>query len=128
MRALLPLSITLVLACGEAETERQPPRRPVPDKDALFGDPGLVPTREGERARREIALAGEIHNAIVVLPEVARARVDVELGDGEDEPTRVVVAAELRGDAGLEPAFREAVGRVVRAIAGPVPPFPRLRR
>jgi type III secretory pathway lipoprotein EscJ len=119
MRALLPIS--LVLACGAPAPDRRPAGRSAPDKEAMFGDAGLVPTREGERARTEVALAGEIHNALAVLPEVARVRIDVELGDAEEEPTGVVVAAELRGDASVEAVFRDAAGKIVRAIAGPVP-------
>ncbi len=58
----------LLLAC---EAPVAPPASPpAPDKRALYGDPALVPTRAGERAREELALAGSVAAAV-------RARADV---------------------------------------------------
>jgi hypothetical protein len=75
------------------------PRRAV-DKQALFGDAGLVPTREGERVRRELALAGELHAALEQLG-LTGVHVDVELND---PPGVIVIArADLEADiASLE--------------------------
>jgi hypothetical protein len=92
VRSRLPATLGLlgVLglgACAEGPPARGPDRGA--DKARLFGDPGLVPTREGERARRELALAGQIRRALVDLSDVESASVDVELAS---PPTRVLVA------------------------------------
>lgn len=112
----------LLLAPGGCEGSRPRPT-PAPataaDKAALFGDPSLVPTREGERARRELALAQEIEQAIDMLPSVARARVDVELSDGERaEPPRVL--AVVLGQPGAElDALAARVRKIAHAVTGP---------
>jgi hypothetical protein len=59
------------------------------DKQSLYGDAGLVPTREGERVRRELALAGELAKAVEQLA-LADVHVDVELSD----PPGVIVIAQ----------------------------------
>ncbi len=61
------------------------------DKRSLFGDPTLVPTREGERMRREIAYAGELEATIAALPSVAQARVNVRSA-ADNAPHITVVA------------------------------------
>ncbi len=81
----------------------QPRSRPaadrVADKAALFGDPALVPTREGEHARREIASAQELRAALELLHAVERARVTVDLSDrGTVESAVVVVRARSERD------------------------------
>lgn len=114
--------LVLVGLVGSTGCEaRDPPRSPrskeLADKAALFGDPTLVPTREGERARRELALAQEIEQAIDLLPQVSRARVDVELPlRGASGPTRVlaVVLAKPSLEPSLDP---DDLGSHVRAIA-----------
>lgn len=66
--ALSILGLCSVLAAPAcAAGEREPRPEPLPDKAALFGDPGLVPTRAGERARRELALAGELRASLSAL-------------------------------------------------------------
>jgi hypothetical protein len=73
------------------------------DKQSLYGDAGLVPTREGERVRRELALAGELRHALEQLGLTA-VHVDVELR----EPAGVIVVgrAAANGDhAELEAAI-----------------------
>jgi hypothetical protein len=116
--ALVPLS--WALGCGEPASPRRPvPARGATDKAALFGDPSLVPTREGERARREVALAQEIEQALGVLPSVTRARVDVELPERPaDADARVlaVVAGEPGADAA---ALTERTRAVARTVMGP---------
>lgn len=91
-----------------------------PDKESLFGDPGLVPTREGEHIRREIAVAGEIERAVLTLGGVARAHTNVELPREGSEPPRVLVAARL--DAGGDRSTLDGrIRSVVRGVVGDVP-------
>lgn len=109
--------VTAALGCGEPSSRRPVPERGASDKAALFGDPSLVPTREGERARREVALAQEIEQALGVLPSVARARVDVELTEG---PAAARVLAVVAGDPGADADTLSARARTVaHAVVGP---------
>lgn len=95
LRALAFASLWLVLGCEAPSAPRRPGSTEAPaDKAALFGDPSLVPTRQGEHARREVALAQEIERAIEVLPSVDEARVDVELPPAAAQPR---VLAVVRG-------------------------------
>jgi len=110
-------AVLLAAVAGSGCAEDPPPPRPLPtraapDKAALFGDPSLVPTRDGERARRELGQAQEIAAALGVLPAVDDARVDVELGSASTEPTRVLVV--VRGQAR---APRDALTEQARTIA-----------
>ncbi len=83
------------------------------DKARLYGDPGLVPTREGERIRLEVALAGEIETSLTALPGVDRARVTLTLPTGKVEPARAsVVVVGPRASS-----RRGEVERIARAAA-----------
>lgn len=75
-----------VCACEAQPSPRVNPARS--DKQALFGSASLVPTREGERVRRELAIAGELQHALEHLG-LGPAHVDVELGP---RPAVIVVA------------------------------------
>lgn len=89
-RALVLIGSSLC-AC---EAQPAPPVSPArADKQALFGSATLVPTREGERARRELAIAGELEHALEQLG-LGPAHVDVEL---EPRPA-VIVIAQLPAD------------------------------
>jgi hypothetical protein len=113
MRTLL----LLLLVIGSAACADEPvPRRAehALDKAALFGDPGLVPTRFGEQARREAAAAGEIRAAVELLGGVDSARVDVE-SDGED--ARALVVVRLDGPQ-AEQEVVDATHRIVDAVLG----------
>ncbi|HLT37527.1 MAG TPA: hypothetical protein VK034_14640 [Enhygromyxa sp.] len=106
-RALLWLWIGLI-AC-----EARPVARPSPaaiDKQAMFGSASLVPTREGERARRELAIAGELEQALDRL-ELGPAHVDVELR----EPAAVIVIARLPEHRSVEQA-EAAVAKLASAM------------
>lgn len=116
---LLALALAAAaLGCGEPASPRRPgPQRRASDKAALFGDPSLVPTRDGERARREVALAQEIEAALGVLPSVARARVDVELAE---RPAAARVLAVVAGDPGADAdALAARVRTVAHTVMGP---------
>lgn len=63
------------------------------DKEALYGDPALVPTRAGERAREELAIAAAVAAAVRAHGGGAPV-VEVRLPAGADGGA-VVVAGEL---------------------------------
>lgn len=81
------------------------------DKQALYGDPALVPTRAGEVAREELAVAAAVAAALAAQADADAPVVEVRLPSGTDAGA-VVVA----GVVGLAPA--EVVG-VAEAVAGP---------
>ncbi len=83
-----------VLACACEARPVAPPTSAATGKQAVFGSASLVPTREGERARRELARAGELEQALARLGLEA-VHVDVELR----EPVAVIVIARLSADA-----------------------------
>lgn len=99
----------LLLACEAPVARTASP--PAPDKRALYGDPTLVPTRAGERAREELALAGSVAAAVRARADVGALAVEVRLPAGAD-PGAVVVA----GAVGL-PA--ESVVRIAEGVVGP---------
>ena len=111
------LSVVLGLAaCGQppAESNR---RANQPDKSALYADPGLVPTREGERARRELALAGEIAAALRELPEVKQVFVTVAETTDEDSTARVLVTGSISAEARVERLSADAA-RIATTVIG----------
>lgn len=62
-------------------------------KEALFGDPSLMPTRDGERARVEIALARTIEEHLAEDPRLTAVRAHVTRAGGQDGgPTQVVIS------------------------------------
>lgn len=93
MRRFLVAAVVLVCVGCPAPQRPAAPRRAV-DKQALYGDAGLVPTREGERIRRELALTGELHAALEQLG-LTDVHVDVELND----PPGVIVIARADPEA-----------------------------
>jgi hypothetical protein len=93
------IGFTLLVLVGvgcSAPARPAAPRRAV-DKESLYGDAGLVPTREGERVRRELALAGELREAIEQLG-LSGVHVDVEL----NEPPGVIVIAQMAPESDAE--------------------------
>lgn len=120
MRLLALATLPIVIGCGSPEPARpRVPARGASDKAALFGDASLVPTRQGERAREEVALAQEIEQALDVLPSVARARVDVELPERPADASPRVLAV-VTGDVGADAAAVAAQARTIaQAVMGP---------
>lgn len=98
-----------LLAC--APEPRPGPIAAAPDKRALYGDAALVPTRAGERARQELALAGSVAAAVRARAEVGALAVEVRLPT-EDDPGAVVVT----GEVGLADA---SVARIAEGVVGP---------
>lgn len=97
-------------ACDGPRGERGSPR--ARDKAALYGDPALVPTRAGERAREELARAAAVADALGALG-AADLRVEVRLPLADD-PGAVVVAGRA------PPGVAEAEIRgLVQAVCGP---------
>ncbi|PRQ07110.1 hypothetical protein [Enhygromyxa salina] len=99
--AKLP-SWILLTAITLANVGCQAPARPIPeqrraDKRTLFADASLVPTREGERIRRELALAGEVTTALELL-DFSPVHVDLEL---RAEHGSAVVVAQPPADADI---------------------------
>jgi hypothetical protein len=113
MARVAPLVVLLVLALG-ACVQADAPSRATPsraaDKEALYADAALVPTREGERVRREVALAGEIEAAVAVAMDTPHVAADVEL----EVPPRVAVA--VRAGSADPEASRASVQALARAI------------
>jgi hypothetical protein len=101
----------VVLVCAGCPAPQRPaaPGRAV-DKQALYGDAGLVPTREGERVRRELALAGELEAALGQLG-LTGVHVDVELND----PPGVIVIAQADPEADDE-SLRSTITAFARVI------------
>ena len=96
---------TCLCAC---EASERPRAVRASAKQTLFADRGLVPTREGERIRRELAHAGEIEATLVRIDGVSEARASVSL-DAE-VPTIVVVVA---SEGVREETLRETAARLV---------------
>ncbi len=92
----------------------------VADKAALYGDPALVPTRAGERARQELALAAAVAAAVAARADGGAPVVEVRLPAGAEgrgaegrgaDGGAVVVA----GEVALEV---EEVVRIAEAVVG----------
>ena len=99
----------LLLAC---EAPVAPPASPpAPDKRALYGDPALVPTRAGERAREELALAGSVAAAVRARADVGALAVEVRLPAGAD-PGAVVIAGAVALPV-------DDVARIAEGVVGP---------
>lgn len=92
-RIAVALLALCCVGCPAPERPAAPPGRAV-DKHSMYGDASLVPTREGERVRRELALAGELRHALEQLG-LTGVHVDVELHD----PPGVIVVAQTTPDA-----------------------------
>jgi type III secretory pathway lipoprotein EscJ len=92
------IAMLAMLACVPADPPRPASK---PDKRELFGDAGLVPTREGERIRRELALADELERLL------ARASVPASVSVSLVEPASAVVVAQA--------GERETIQTIARA-------------
>ncbi len=100
--------VASVPACSEPGPS---PRVATSDKRALYGDPGLVPTRAGERARQELALAGSVAAALRARAEVVALAVEVRL-PAQGDPGAAVISGQLTLDAA-------SVTRIAEGVLGP---------
>lgn len=115
-RSAALLMFALLGACGDPPARRAPPMARPADKAAMYGDPALIPTRSGERARAEVALAEEIRVALETLHEVESARVSVRTLDGETPHSAALV---LRGHPGSSSlGLRARATRIAASILG----------
>ncbi len=105
-----------LLGCGEPPAPRTRPQRGPSDKAALFGDAALLPTRAGERARAEVALAEEIRVAIETLHPVERARVTLTL-DARGQPASGSIVIRGRDGAQSDKLQRDATA-IARGVVG----------
>ncbi|MCB9701618.1 MAG: hypothetical protein H6711_06995 [Myxococcales bacterium] len=88
-------------------------------KAAIYGDATLVPTRRGERAREELALAGAIEEALALDGRLRAIRVDVRLRDGA--PPEALIDLALAGGLGDDAevaAIDARAAAVAQAILG----------
>ena len=118
-RSASPHLLAVVLlagACGEPASPRRKPVRRASDKAALYGDAALLPTRSGERARAEIALAEEVRVAVETLHDVERARVSVT-SKTDDTPTSAALVVRTRSES-ANADVRAAATRIARATLG----------
>ncbi len=99
-------ALALVIAC-EGPVPRVTEAR-VPDKSRLYGDPALVPTRAGERAREELALAGSVVAALRARGGDGALAVEVRL-PGAGDPGAAVVTGSLALDAASVVRIAEGV-------------------
>ena len=115
--------LVLVLAC-EGPATPLVRAASVPDKARLYGDPALVPTRAGERAREELALAGSVVAALRARAGAGELAVEVRLPT-KDDPGAAVVTGALALDAASVARISEGVlgawsaGRVQVELAPP---------
>jgi len=113
--ALLQIALA---GCAPPPSPRSAPQvRHKTSKEALFGDPSLVPTRAGERARVEIALARTIEEHLAEDPEISAVRAHVASADGKGEgPAQIVIS--LQGPRGGALEQEERAREVALAILG----------
>lgn len=120
----------LVLACDPSPPPRdgltaETTRKTRPDSSSLYADPALVPSRDGEHARRELALAGDASTLLEALPEIRRAEVVVRLpaprsGTRDEEATpNATVVLELDGPDAESEAVRARALRILRGAIDP---------
>lgn len=119
-RSLLPAFVVVAAfvasGCGDEPVQRRQPTRRPSDKAALYGDAALLPTRAGEKARNEVALAEEIRAAIEALHAVERARVTVATDPG-GAPHSVAIVVRARATADSD-ALTASATRISKAALG----------
>lgn len=108
--------VLLAAACKQPASPRRTPTRRASDKAALYGDAALLPTRSGERARAEVALAEEVRVAVETLHDVDRARVTVNSETDSALASAALVVRTRSASANTE--VRAAATRIARATLG----------
>jgi hypothetical protein len=111
------LGLFVAAVLGPSGCDRPaPPRARVPDKATLYADPGLVPTREGEQARTELAAAAEIRKLLVATTWIDDVHVDVER---RDDGTTVLVGGVRSGRAPED--LERRIDGIARGVVGDTP-------
>ena len=121
---VLAFSIFTVIHQECSESTYSPPRTlptaTILDKQELYGDPGLVPSREGEHARRELALAGEITRSIQALNLASAISVQIQLplASAEVSHGHALVIVTPKSSQQDTPSLEPQIVRVVQANLG----------
>jgi hypothetical protein len=111
LQALVMVSFLAAFALTLAAPES--PRAPAsPDKASIFGSALLVPTPEGERARTELAIAGEIEKTLAAMPAVRKVRASVTMG------TSCQAVLSISADASDAGIIEAAARMTVPALSG----------
>ncbi|MGB1013886.1 MAG: hypothetical protein ACPG4T_07120 [Nannocystaceae bacterium] len=99
------------LACGDVK-DRRPSKQHTTSRAKLFGAPELVPTREGEAIRRELATSAEIRETLEGVLAREIEHVQVRLPKRGGPPGHVTVVLKGAGQA-------DEAGQVGQGAAGP---------
>ncbi|MEZ4382576.1 MAG: hypothetical protein R3A79_14660 [Nannocystaceae bacterium] len=119
IRAAAAAALVVGLVGAAKPARAAPPANPARAKEALFGDARLVPTREGERARRELALAGAIAEHLAGDPQIRAPLVDVTLPERDADPAaRPHALVSLQAPADAQVALRAAIEALCRDVLG----------
>jgi type III secretory pathway lipoprotein EscJ len=100
------------------------PEKPRKGTDESFGEGGMIPTAEQERAKRIVGVEGDIVNSLRKVPRVISVEAAVSIP--EDDPLRdetverprpkaSVIVVYLRDETGTPPVSAEEVQRHVQA-------------
>ncbi len=140
LRLLLALACAAPLACsvpaesGRDRDERPDPRCPTATWASAYGDPALVPTREGEQIRRDLATAAAIREAALASAHDLVHDVHVVFRGGqqpaswttarteEAEPGAAHVIVTPRVGADIEPLRRSLPILVAASVREPWTP------
>ncbi|MGH1343175.1 MAG: hypothetical protein ACRBN8_16575 [Nannocystales bacterium] len=114
--ALVVVAAFAAGGCGDEPTRRPQPTPRASDKAALYADAALLPTRAGEKARNEVALAEEIRVALETLHGVERARVTVATDQAGAAHSAAIV---IRSRTGIAPdPLTNSATQLSRAAVG----------
>ncbi|MEZ4428956.1 MAG: hypothetical protein R3A51_14860 [Nannocystaceae bacterium] len=107
--------------CAASTTAPPRPRASVPDKAAMYEDAALVPTREGELARRELAFAASARAAVESVSPWRVAFVEARLGRGRSGRLLMTIAPP---EGVTVEAIPPALASQLRALIVPLAPEP----
>lgn len=95
-----------------------------PGTQELFGEGGLIPTSEEQRAKREIGIGGDIVNSLRRIPRVVEASALVSIPDdnplrdvneAKPKPKAAVIVSFLPDEKGNSPISTEDIQKYVQA-------------
>ncbi|MGB1277516.1 MAG: hypothetical protein ACPG77_17365 [Nannocystaceae bacterium] len=109
--AVAGVAACCALACGDVK-DRRPSKQHTTSRAKLFGAPELVPTREGEAIRRELATSAEIRETLEGVLAREIEHVQVRLPKRGGPPGHVTVVLKGAGQA-------DEAGQVGQGAAGP---------